>query len=136
MVEIEDAMEGEHELALLSDDFHSLGFQIINKTSAGSIQTQFRRFKAHFGIDWLSCAKFWLILSPLLIEVCHKSAKPKHLLWTLIFLRLYDTEEILAAKVDADEKTFRKWVWICIELMAYLQVDFVSLSYSLIFHLF
>ena len=50
--------------------------------------------------------------------------------------KAYDTEEILAAKVDADEKTFRKWVWICIELMAYLQVDFVSLSYSLIFHLF
>ena len=121
-------LEEEDEVSLFADEFHVIGFTIIDQTSTGSLQTQYRRFKAHFGIDWLICGKLWMLLLPLFCDDSYNlgGAKKKHLLWTLLFLRLYDTEEILAAKVGAVEKTYRKWVWLFVDLISYLQVDIVS----------
>ena len=44
-------------------------------------------------------------------EKLPKKARPKHLLWTLLFLKLYDVENVLAPMCGCSEKTFRKWVW-------------------------
>ena len=44
-----------------------------------------------------------------------------------MFLRLYNTEDILAARVGVVEKTYQKWVWLFIDLISYLEVDLVSL---------
>ena len=130
----QDINPDNEELLLLGNEFKLLGFSIIGKSSTGSINTQFRRFKSHFGIDWFLCAKLWVLLIPILYDQSHpKGAKTKHLLWTLMFLRLYDTEEILSGKVTADEKTYRKWVWIFIGYIYYLQVDFVSCFYFILF---
>ena len=113
---------------LYADEFHILGFSIINQTSTGSVTTQFCCFKAHFGIDWIVCAKLWVLLLPLFSDNSYTlaGAKMVHLLWTLMFLRLYDTEDILAARVGVVEKTYRKWVWLFIDLISYLEVDVVS----------
>ena len=42
---------------------------------------------------------------------------PKHLLWTLCFLRQYPTESVAATSFSVSEKTLRKWVWIMITLI-------------------
>ena len=97
----------EEDRRLLADEFHCLGFQYIGRPGTGSLQTQMRRFRSHFGIDWHLSIKLWFLLMPYLIDVV-KRAKPMHLLWALLFLKLYDGEEILASKVGCDEKTFRK----------------------------
>ena len=43
---------------------------------------------------------------------------PKHMLWTLFFLRHYPTEAVAATIFHVGEKTFRKWVWLMIPVIA------------------
>ena len=43
-----------------------------------------------------------------------------HLLWALLFLKRYDTEHTNHSITGADEKTFRKWVWIFVDMLAYM----------------
>ena len=47
-----------------------------------------------------------------------RGANPEHLLWCLHFLKTYSTEEILSARVGANEKTFRRWAWFYAEGIA------------------
>lgn len=42
---------------------------------------------------------------------------PKHMLWTLAFIKLYETEAVLSGICGCDEKTFRKWVWKGIDVL-------------------
>ena len=116
------------DIVLFADEFCFIGMNIINQPSNGSISIMTCCFKAHFGIDWMLCAKIWGCILPLLTnrDLNLNGVKMKHLLWTLLFLRLYDTEEVLAAKVGTGEKTYRKWVWMLIDIISYLRVDVVS----------
>ena len=51
----------------------------------------------------------------------------KHLLWSLRFLRVYDTEENGACAVGkVDEKTYRKWTFLFVEEISYLESEVVS----------
>jgi hypothetical protein len=43
--------------------------------------------------------------------------RPKHLLWTLLFLKVYGTE-ILSALAKTSRKMFRKWYWLVLPLIA------------------
>ncbi len=54
-----------------------------------------------------------------------------HLLWALMFMKLYVTEPDMCANAggscgDVDPRTFRKWVWPFIEALAELQYKVVS----------
>jgi len=50
-----------------------------------------------------------------------------HLLWGLLFLKVYATESILCGIVGGvDEKTFREWAWLMVEKMAALKTRIVS----------
>ena len=71
------------------------------------------RFLAHFGTTPGICAYLWKT-----ITLHPKDPSPKyfHLLWALLFLKLYETESVLAGMVGGvDEKTLRKWVWFMLE---------------------
>jgi hypothetical protein len=92
-----------------------------------SIKTKERRFKEFFGINAEICAKLWTLCLPLLPE----SASPVHLLWALYFLKQYNTEGVSASFANCDEKTFRKWCWIMIDILAMLEL--VSLHSPFIF---
>ncbi|KAG9414463.1 hypothetical protein AC1031_013822 [Aphanomyces cochlioides] len=52
---------------------------------------------------------------------------PPHLLWALMFLKTYATEGEYHALTGADEKTFRKWCWIWVNIISDLDC-FVSLD--------
>jgi hypothetical protein len=58
----------------------------------------------------------------MLAEKIPVHGQPEHLLWCLIFLKQYKTENQNHALVKADEKTIRKWVWIFVDLIANLKV--------------
>ena len=79
-----------------------------------------RRSKAVFGIAPKVCVFLWLHLEGLLPV----GAKPKHLLWALSFLKLYEVEEGRASRLQVDEKTCRKWTKIL--LLAISQLQLVS----------
>ena len=60
-----------------------------------------------------------------------KNGKPKHLLWTLYFLKCYPKEgpgctAVGASKGAIDPKTMRKWVWLFLERICELADEVVS----------
>ena len=46
-------------------------------------------------------------------EICDfgKNVQMKHMLWTLLFLKKYKTEDNMSKQLDADPKTLRKYIW-------------------------
>ena len=54
------------------------------------------------------------------------NSQPYHLLWALLFMKLYNNEHMNAHVTGVDIKTFRKWSWILIEAIADLYDNMVS----------
>ena len=62
-----------------------------------------------------------------------EKSRPKHLLWSLYFLKVYPREGPGCSTVGGsggavDPKTLRKWVWLYIERITELAEDVVSLA--------
>ena len=73
-------------------------------------------FRAKFGVSPLVCSVAWERMRPYHLGPKHQ---PKHMLWALTFLKLYDSEAALAAQAATSEPTFMKWVKItCRSLQA------------------
>ena len=50
-----------------------------------------------------------------------------HLLWALMFLKMYAKEATTSRLAGGvDEKTYRKWVWLFVSAIADLEGDVVS----------
>ena len=83
------------------------------------------RFKAFFGICPEGCSMIWDMLQP--NETMPKGVKPEHLLWGLLFMKVYATETALVSMVNApDEKTFRKWSQRFVVDISWLESEVVS----------
>ena len=73
-----------------------------------------KHFKAFFGTTPGICEFIWNNAF-LALSIENSGLRFYHLLWGLMFLKLYSTEQILCAHVGGvDEKTFRKYVWIVV----------------------
>jgi len=86
------------------ETFVEHGRIIFTKSKRAARDTDDRRFLATFGVSPLVCLTIW----NLLIGTGHlpEGAFEYHLLWGLLFLKLYCAETIHAAIVSCDEKTF------------------------------
>ena len=120
--------------------FERLGHGYINKTPkevfvvmrfangepfAKQTKTNVRRFRSFFGTSPEICSDLWELL--VMADQIPDYAKPEHLLWSLLFLKVYGTEASLTSMVDCpDEKTFRKWVKIFVTGISWLESDIVS----------
>lgn len=71
------------------------------------------------------CADIWTMINPR--EHVSAYAKPVHLLWGLLLIRVYATEEVLSGIAGVTEKTFRKWAWKFVEATADLSYTLVSI---------
>ena len=91
--------------------FHEEGRKLIWK-SGHRIMSD-RKFKSHFGASPQICADIWQMINPR--EEISSYAKPVHLLWALMLIKVYATEEVLSGIAGVTEKTFRKWAWKFIE---------------------
>ena len=109
----------------LGEEFRILGLSMAKKPTSGSINRQDRCFRSFFGTSWTVCAEAWLRIFPDLSR-SDKFLRKKHLLWSLLFLKLYATETVHAGLVGCDEKTFAKWVWKVVAALADLDVEYVS----------
>lgn len=70
-------------------------------------------FRSLFGVSPRVCLNLWhqhINLPP--------KAKPKHLLWALLYLKVYGTEQALSGMVHVTRKTYRKWVRIMVGAIA------------------
>lgn len=89
--------------------------QVIGRSSDnGSIDIAMRRFKAHYGIKPGACANIWIILENRMPPKSHHV----HLMYALLFLKTYQTEHQNSSLFGVDEKTFRKYQWIFVHLLA------------------
>ena len=71
-----------------------------------------RRFRAMFGANLQVVTDLWCILPHV------NDGEPRHMLWALLFLRVYNTEELNALITSCSEKCFRKWSHTYIRLNA------------------
>jgi len=85
-----------------------------------------RRFKACFGASSSIVAELWNRIRARGIE---SGAKKKHLLWALIHLKVYSSEEIHCSIVGwPSAKTFSKWAWYFVRKIADLKDDVIRLE--------
>lgn len=115
--------------------FADLGGEMARNSPGLSFKTEQRRFRALFGVSAELCADVW---SRTAASRPPKS-RPVHLLWALLFLKVYGSEQTHRTITGVDEKTFRKWSWFFIELIADLNVvRFTALpsNKSLTLHLY
>jgi hypothetical protein len=88
-----------------------------------------RRFRELFGASIGVVLHVWHAMEE--GGLLPNKSKPKHLLWTLYFLKVYPREAPGCSAVgggggDINPKTLRKWVWLFIERIAELADDVVS----------
>jgi hypothetical protein len=89
-----------------------------------------RRFHSLFGVRIEIVLKVWLMLWE--DGLRPKKSKPKHLLWTLYFLKVYPREahgcsDVGKSKGTIVPKTLQKWVWLFIERIAELADEVVCI---------
>jgi len=79
-----------------------------------------RRFGAFFGASIHITYMLWCMLA---VEVDGPvGGTIGHLLWSLMFMKLYGTVDAMARICDCDPGTHRKWTWLFIERIASLDI--------------
>lgn len=92
-----------------------------------ALSSKDRNFCESFGCSLIVCHSLWILLVK--TDYLPANGKLNHLLWALMFLKIYGTEKImcsLAGGVDKD--TFRKWTWLFIEAIASLESSLVRFA--------
>lgn len=111
----------------LNDLFYNYG-KTLTKHSGASKYVGIGRFKAFFGVSPAVCSMAWSHLK----KDLPGDYNEMHLLWTLMFLKSYNTDSINCSIARCDEKTFRKRVWVVIEKLAFIKVVRFSFFYFLL----
>jgi hypothetical protein len=109
--------------------FEQLGAKLMGRSVAKALTTRSRNFVAWFHARPREVAITWnlLCLEGHLDDLGPNSVNPDHLLWALMFMKLYTNETVLASVAGCTEKTFRKWAWFYTEAIAKLDVKVVRL---------
>ena len=91
-----------------------------------------RRFREFFGCSALVALSAWRKLQ-LSLQIPY-GGKPNHLLWALLFMKVYPKENVMCSLIHVkDPKTFRGKVKAFISAIADLQADIVSDLFFLLF---
>jgi hypothetical protein len=116
-----------------SDDavFSCAARDIMNRVGrkVGSAAVEDRRFREHFGAPFEIVRMVWDMMGE--GHLLPEKSEPKHLLWTLYFLKCYPKEgpgcaAVGGSKGGIDPKTMRKWVWLLLERIGELADEVVS----------
>eukprot|EP00557_Chaetoceros_sp_GSL56_P006075 CAMPEP_0176492108 /NCGR_PEP_ID=MMETSP0200_2-20121128/8797_1 /TAXON_ID=947934 /ORGANISM="Chaetoceros sp., Strain GSL56" /LENGTH=259 /DNA_ID=CAMNT_0017889597 /DNA_START=26 /DNA_END=802 /DNA_ORIENTATION=+ len=95
--------------------FYCKGMEYTGRSPDSPINKKnMERYRAHFGTSPGVCALLWNEISTIVPrKYCFK-----HILWGLMFLKVYATESVLAGKIGVDEDTFRDHMWVVIKAIA------------------
>jgi hypothetical protein len=85
-----------------------------------SLTMELSPFDSHFGTEPKVVAIVWNMMEK------PKGARPKHLLWTFLFLKLYSNEDVLNNMVKKPKNAFRKWTELILVDMCKLEPQLVS----------
>jgi hypothetical protein len=123
-------------LATCVNNFLNLGHSLMmgkdTSTSRRSENTETRCFNAHLGVQQpTAIAAVWslVVVQGRIGEGIsdYVNSKKKHLIWTLLFIKSYQTFDVIACQVGTDEKIVQKWVWYIIAAVSDLADMIVSL---------
>jgi hypothetical protein len=105
--------------------FEQLGSELMQRDDPRrQTRTGERRFRSTFGTSAAVCSRLWYLLQP--GKTMPQGASPRHLLWALMLLKIYSTESVLSTMAQGvDEKTFRKWAWMFVDEISYLEASVV-----------
>jgi hypothetical protein len=116
-------------------DFEALARDNQNWASprVGTAKTEAQHFCEFFGRSLLVVKKTWELFER--DSLLPEGGRPKHLLWTLPFMKVYPMQSpgclVDSASAGAvDPKTHRKWVWAFIDAVANLVNTVVSIRCS------
>jgi hypothetical protein len=85
------------------------------------------RFRSVFGAGSAVVADVWNRIEA--DGEISKGAEPKHLLWALVLLKVYQSDEVHCALVGwPSVPTFRKWAWYFIERISKLKDDIIKIE--------
>jgi len=101
----------------------------------GAVSSETRHFREFFGTSLLVVNKLWWLLVK--NDLLPEKSRPKHLLWTLYFLKVYPKQSpgcsvVGASSSAVDPKTFKKWFWMFIENIQELVDEVVSILFNLL----
>ena len=83
-------------------------------------------FRSYFGTSPVICAILWQMIVD--AEPLKRGAMKGHLLWALVFLKVYANKSALCALVGLpNKKTFCKWTKYMINQISWLKSDVASL---------
>ena len=108
-----------------SDEFWlRLGNEYILGKPCNDCPTNIRTFRQNFGCSPLVVKLCWRLL--LDCTTVTKCAKPVHLLWACLFLKVYGKESTHSSLVRCSDKTFRNWAWKFVYAISDLEPYVVS----------
>ena len=96
--------------------FLYLSQKMTGRAASVSTLPEKRRFRSLFGVSPELCSVIWSRLGGKQV----KSGNPMHLLWALLFLKVYANEDVLSVIAGVSRKTYRKWVWVVVTLLSNL----------------
>ena len=105
-------------LPVSPESLSSLALPLMSQAPGLAVTAHERRFRSLFGVSPLACSALWSRIMRSLPHGC----RPIHLLWALLFLKVYAAENVSRSITGADEKTFRKWSWALLEIIANMNV--------------
>lgn len=114
--------------------FLRIGGGMANKVFRFGVVEHMREFRSLFGMAPVTCVDLWKHLHR--NSKLPKKATPKHLLWAVLFLKVYGTETDMSSRVRTTRKTFRKWVRKMLIAIAGLKPIVVSHTRMLVSVLF
>ena len=86
--------------------FFTVGMEIVERGKDVKIReqtpTNTKRFRSFFGTDPEMCSRLWFMCEPQ--RTMPDGAKQKHLMWALLFLKLYLPESVNCRLAGVDEK--------------------------------
>ena len=109
------------------EEYRRIGVEIMQRDPAGRSEKVFeRRWITFFGVTLEVATELWNRLRIDINDPEFFAAGPQHLLWALLFLKIYGAETELCHIVGGpDEKTFRKWSRFFVEQISFIMFDVV-----------
>eukprot|EP00980_Cylindrotheca_fusiformis_P021098 scaffold8090_cov82-Cylindrotheca_fusiformis.AAC.11 len=114
---------------LIPSDFESAALEVFEPKKPRNKNKRTEKIhdeicESLIGTSYEICAELWNLINP--VNTISKSSRPKHLLWTLLFLRTYNTENVNTRLVGgADNETFRNWCWHFVGAIAALEHEVI-----------
>ena len=111
-----------------------VGLEITYGQLAGDrcFTSELKSFRSLFFIAPSNCSLLWAKIKQ---QNLAPRAKPEHLLWALLWLKLYATDEVLAGILGVDEDTFRERTFEMVRAIQGLKPFYVSYLHQSTFFL-